>query len=278
MNYSSSSHLLPFHDKNHCIGELPLLAKLRIAFGLLKNPAALFLDKLKLRRHALYETKSGITFKTRAGTTDINEAIIVLSGKEYPSELLNISQLDSPVVIDCGGHIGTFTLLVKSLNGSARVYTIEPLQQNVRLLEENLRLNGIEDVTVIEKALYSASGELSLHVNNTDFDGARISSGRDKDGEAISVAATTLADVLRTHAIGTVDLLKMDIEGSEYEIVSSSLPVLRGMVKRIVMEYHLTEGHLHGRDELVNTLTSGGDFLLIYETKNLLGFRNERLP
>ncbi len=274
----SSTHPLLFQDKNYCIGELPFLEKLRIVFRLLKNPATVFLEKLKLRRDVLYETKSGIKFKTRAGTTDINEAVVVLSGKEYPSALVDIAHLERPVVIDCGAHIGTFTLFVKNLNGSARVYAIEPLPQNLRLLKENLQLNAIRDVTVIEKALHSTSADLSLYVTDDDFDRASISSTDDLNRRAVKVAATTLADIVNTHALRTIDLLKMDIEGSEYEILRSSFPILFETVRRLIMEYHITEDHPDGREELVNHLTSSGDFCLVYETKNLLGFQNRRFP
>lgn len=267
---------LPASDREHCVGDLPLFKKVRIAIGLLKNPAAVVLDKLRLRKSILYETRSGLRFRTRAGTTDINEAIVVLAGEEYPPALLDVSNSEAPVVIDCGGHIGTFTLLVKTLNGSARIYAIEPLQENLRLLKENLQLNGIADVTVVEKALHARRGPLSLYVTEVGFDSATTSSPGTSRWRKINVEATTLEDIVNANAIAAIDLLKMDVEGSEYEIIGASFPLLREKARRIIMEYHLTAAHHRGRDELVSQFTSNGDFSLLYETKNLLAFHNRR--
>lgn len=278
MKTLSSPHRLLVQDKDNCVGELPALQKLWIACRLLRNPAALVLDKLKLRRDILYETRSGIRFRTRAGTTDINEAVVVLAEMEYPPGLLHISDLPAPVVLDCGGHIGTFTLLVKTLNRAARIYTVEPLEENLRLLRDNLKMNGIQDVTVIGKALHSKSGHLSLYVSETGFDSASTSPMGHAASRAITVATTTLEDIVSTHAIQSIDLLKVDVEGSEYDIVDASFALLCEKTRRVVMEYHVTAAHPHGRDEIVSRLTSHGEFSLVYETKNLLGFHNRRFP
>jgi FkbM family methyltransferase len=276
MNESRPADRPLFQDRSYCIGELPALEKLQIVLGLLRHPGLLLVDRLKLRRQVLYETKTGIRFAARAGTTDINEALVLLSGREYPPLLLNISAVENPVVMDCGAHIGLFTLFVKTLNASARVYAIEPVPQNLRLLEENLRLNGIAGVTIVGKALHSRSGDLALYVNERDFDMASTAAAAQRGAREITVAATTLPDLLRDQRIAAIDLLKMDVEGSEYEIVDSAFAALSEKAKRIVFEYHLTAEHPLGRDELVSRFGPADGFRLIYETKNLLGFQNTR--
>ncbi len=76
---------------------------------------------------------------TREQRPDVNEAIVVLSGREYPPALLGISDVDTPIVLDCGGHIGTFSLYVRTINPSALLYVLEPLPENVEMLKTESR-------------------------------------------------------------------------------------------------------------------------------------------
>jgi len=57
---------------------------------------------------------------------------------------LSLVEFDPPVVIDCGAHIGLFTLLARRRFPSAAITAFEPNPNNLRWLRENLRINGRE--------------------------------------------------------------------------------------------------------------------------------------
>ena len=109
-----------YHNPGYCMGNRSRREKFLVALGILANPWMLLLDKLGLAKHPTYQTRTGMSFQTRGQTTDINDAVVVLSGKEYPPELMGLEDSrqqynDRPrVVLDCGGHIGTFSMYVKS--------------------------------------------------------------------------------------------------------------------------------------------------------------------
>jgi hypothetical protein len=85
-----------------------------------------------------------------------------------------------------------------------------------------------------------------------------------------------LNEVLAKQGVTMVDLMKLDIEGAEYNIFEHSLETLAKHVKRIIMEFH-PAGDTAKRNEIVDRLCKDGPYTLIYETKNILGFENSDL-
>ncbi|MHB8396206.1 MAG: FkbM family methyltransferase [Thermoplasmataceae archaeon] len=123
----------------------------------------------------------------------------------YPNILKNISNEDT--VIDAGANIGIFTLLASQI--AKNVIAIEPDEENLKILELNLNMNEIRNVTVIKKGLYHHSNEI-LH-----FKSDGVMSAFSSNGEKM-VETTTLDDVIEESNLELKSLiLKMDIEGAE---------------------------------------------------------------
>ena len=82
----------------------------------------------------------------------------------------------------------------------------------------------------------------------------------------VTIACTTLSDFLQEQQIGTLDLLKMDVEGSEWEILfSTPLSVLRS-IRHIVLEYHEVHASFEYRpSQLFAYLASSGHKLTYQE-------------
>ncbi len=259
--------------------------KLQVALGILKNPWMLLLDKLGLVSSPKYVTQSttwhsSMQFFTRGKTTDVNDAVVVMSGKEYTPELVGLnssfSKNDAPVFLDCGGHIGTFAMYVKSMLPNAKVWSLEPVPNNQDLFKKNIALNQLDNVTLIPFALYGSSGTFYIDLAGKQFDAVNITSVKPSHEEFIQIEALTLDQILQQYQIPSIDLLKMDIEGAEYNIFQDSLDSLSKNVKRLIMEFH-PAGDKAKRDEIYNRLCVDGPFRLIFETKNILGFENESL-
>lgn len=258
--------------------------KLVVALGILRNPWMLLLDKLGLIKKPLYHSRTGMQFNTRGQTTDINDAVVVLSGKEYPPELLGLTNTTpsggvggsmAPTVLDCGGHIGSFTMYVKSLYPTAKILVMEPVPDNLHLLKENIAQNNLANVTVIPFALYGQSGTYYIDLAGKQFDAVHVTAEKPAHNNFVTIEAKILDQVLDQEHVSMVDLMKLDIEGAEYHVFEHSLPALSAHVKRIIMEFH-PAGDQARRDEIVQRLC-GGPFKLIYETKNILGFENSHL-
>ncbi len=141
-------------------------------------------------------------------------------------------------VLDLGGNIGVFSSRVAP--HARKVITCEPVPENFARMEMNIgsyvnteRLNvAVTDANgslqIFLPVLKKATGVFSAHREGNE---ARVSK------ECIDVQSVSFATLLETHAVDEVDLLKIDVEGGEYDILYPAADLLP-RVRRIHGEYH----------------------------------------
>lgn len=143
----------------------------------------------------------------------------------------------APFVLDCGSNIGLAVLYFKSLYPNCRVIAFEPDQATFGMLKQNVSRNGLTDVTLVNKALYDAKGTVTFYVS-PDQPGQLVQSTR-KESLAHSKAELVETELLSEHIEGTVDFLKMDIEGAEEKVMKDLLETGKlSSVREMVIEYH----------------------------------------
>ena len=130
-------------------------------------------------------------------------------------------------VVDVGAHVGYFTLIAAKLVGpTGQVFSFEPDPINSGLLMRNIALNGYTNIEVITSALSSRSGSSTLY--RTSLDSGRHSLYRHDIPviETIEVETTTLDQFLEARNWPTIGLVKMDVEGSEPEVLAGMVRLL----------------------------------------------------
>lgn len=139
-------------------------------------------------------------------------------------------------VFDVGAHIGTFS--VYAANKGAKVYAIEPDNDNFDRLRQNIQLNNLQSrIMPIKGALYFKTGKISINFNSLNSGGHALS---EQEGVLSSlVDCFTLSDLLKKFNLASIALLKMDIEGAEYKIFEHMKDNEFKSIKKIVAEYHL---------------------------------------
>lgn len=150
-----------------------------------------------------------------------------------------------PLIIDAGAHIGLATLYFKKMYPNAKIWSIEPLIENFKLLEKNVQENQLSDIVLIQAALTKSGAETTLYLDSTPLHWWSTA-GKEPHGwnhqqttTSRQVPATQLSQLLRE--IGQpIDLLKLDIEGSEQEVLVEAQPQLKN-VHQMMIEYHPTE-------------------------------------
>lgn len=248
-----------------------IFKKILFVFTTINNPYVVLFDKLGLGDSFLYNTYAGTKFIARAKSTDINEGVAILSGREYPKEILNISSKKNPIIIDAGAHIGLFSLYVKFINPSAQVYAVEPLEKNIANMKKNLSLNKIKGVTILNCALSDRQGETKLWLIGNRFDNSTISSPKkNQQQDYLMVQTNTLGGVIRSKHLTRIDVLKMDIEGEEYRVLKKDIKLVTGNVERLLVEYH-SDRDSRVREKIITIMTRN-NFMLFFEHRHVLGF------
>lgn len=140
-------------------------------------------------------------------------------------------QTDSnvPVIFDCGANIGTSCLYFSQIYPHAKIIAFEADPEIAKFLNQNLINNNIKNVEVINKAVWVNNDRVNICIEGAD--GASIYS----DGNLVSVKAIRLKDAIERE--NYVDMLKIDIEGAEYDVILDCRDTL-GKVKNIFIEYH----------------------------------------
>jgi FkbM family methyltransferase len=167
--------------------------------------------------------------------------------------------LDSPpkLILDCGAHCGHFSLLsnicLESKFGlaEAQYVLVEPNPYLLPVLKKNLTEAGLINRVNLKQGLLggdSGVGKLWINPKNYLATGLHQSEG----AEPHDVPYINLEQVLGNRPI---DLMKLDIEGGEFELVRSSKAIFKN-VNLLFMELHQASEEMH--QELLDSLNSVG--------------------
>jgi FkbM family methyltransferase len=151
---------------------------------------------------------------------------------------------DQPLVIDIGAHVGSFLVWLGQMRPRLRGAAYEPDPAARQYLSFNLEANGLDRVEVFPEAVSARTGNAVLF---RSVPGSGASSLRESStvGATDSIVTPVVDfDQVVARQEGGIDLVKLDCEGSEYDIVLNSAETSWRRVKRVVMEYH----PVYGRD------------------------------
>jgi len=152
----------------------------------------------------------------------------------------NINEGDT--VIDVGAHIGEYTLLGAKLVGTnGSIISVEPARDTIKSLKENIILNDFKNCLVIEKAVGEKVETKSLYkVSKEDVYGYLDQYVKNKKlTKQSEIDVTTIDEIVLSENLNLVNLLKIDVEGFEYEVLLGCNDTLKkNKIKKIIIEIH----------------------------------------
>ena len=168
-----------------------------------------------------------------SGSSSETTCMLVRQGSFDPNEFVLLSHVLKPgmVVVD-GGAEGLYSLFAaQRVSAAGRVIAVEPLRELQRLLA-NLRLNEIENTTAARVALGASQGTVELAIAPEGHEGQNTVGPRVADPNLEAVAHETVemitVDLVSREGLHRVDLIKLDLEGSE----GGALEGARAVVER----------------------------------------------
>jgi FkbM family methyltransferase len=145
---------------------------------------------------------------------------------------------DGDTVIDCGAHVGLFTLLAMRATGaSGRVLAIEPNPHTASLLRRNIDAlgDGLARVEIVQAAAASQPGSITLHAGVGRTAAYSSAVAPVDQAEDVRVAAVTIDDLLRERGVARAALLKIDVEGAELDVWKGCAQSVRNNRLELVM-------------------------------------------
>lgn len=184
--------------------------------------------------------------KAPAQDANIAHELFVLNVYDLPDQ---IAINGARTIVDVGANVGYSCVLWLQRFPGAKLLAFEPHPDHLRQINLHLKLNGlVERATVIAGVAGTRSGELFL---------------TDRGPESALVVSSTEGTFpvegvdWFSYLSGEIDLLKIDIEGGEYELLND-LRFQALDVKVCVLEWHTTADQPDGRRWCVERFTSLG--------------------
>lgn len=135
--------------------------------------------------------------------------VLICQTRRYDPEGLDFSPA---TIVDAGAHIGMASILFARRYPLAKIIAIEPEPSNFALLLKNTA--SYKNIVPICAALWKEDGEVTLGRSDVHVKGAFQVV---ENGE-IRARAMTMETLMRETGIQSIDILKVDIEGSEKEV------------------------------------------------------------
>jgi FkbM family methyltransferase len=190
-----------------------------------------------------------------------------VDGRYEPNEMSAVAARLRPgmCVLDVGAHEGLYTLLAARLvSPGGTVHAFEPSPRERARLQENIALNQLTNVQVHETAVGDAAGTAVLHVAGADYAGHNTMGAFGYPTTtleaAVEVEVVSLDTFASEHALPNVDLLKIDVEGSETSVLRGAQKLLRKHRPVILVEAQDATLGTAGSsvDELIGILQAEG--------------------
>ncbi|NEP39704.1 MAG: FkbM family methyltransferase [Okeania sp. SIO2H7] len=191
-------------------------------------------------------------------------------------------------IFDVGANIGLFPLFLNRFAQSLKIYSFEPIEPIFEVLQENMHLHSMENVLLFNYGLSSENNpeavfsfypnmaanstikpeeqlelpevlQSSLNLNQKQLEYFTRSS-------QVAGELKTLSSVIKELEIQTIDLLKIDVEGAEYEVLQGIEEKDWSKIKQIIIEVHDRQGRVEQMKKMLN----GYGFDLTVEKNDLL--------
>jgi FkbM family methyltransferase len=180
--------------------------------------------KLKNVRYPIY---------IRPSTTDLILVRNIFLSQEYPI----FKDYFPQIIIDAGANIGLSSIYFKIFYPEARIFAIEPENSNCELFLKNLE--PYPNITLIKGALLHEC-KLETKIINSDADkySFRVSNLPNQEYPSEeSLLSCSINQLVEKYNIKKIDILKMDIEGSEKDVFSENLEWI-DITDNIFIELH----------------------------------------
>lgn len=234
------------------------LSSIPVLLGGVCRPLAAIASLASAGRHTETGVEIALNDGTRFAARSLMDLWIIKEtclDRDY--ERIGLRIEDGWTVLDIGAGMGDFCVHVARRFPHARVIGFEPFAQSFKLLQHNIALNGVANISVYPVAVSSDGRPMQLSMIGAAVQHSTSTGGAAEPAPMQAVQSVTLAGVLDRDGIAQCDMLKVDCEGGEFDILLNAPDALLRRFRNISLEYHdAPTTHRHG--ELVERFKAAG--------------------
>lgn len=156
---------------------------------------------------------------------------------EGPYEYLGVKLQEGDVVVDCGAHIGAFTLY--ALSKGCVVHAFEPIKKTYKKLLENIKFYDSSKIVTNNMGLFNTSGVANFYIHKEGHDSRNSMMFNDMHIDYETCEIVSLDEYISENDIERVDFIKADIEGAErFMLMGAKKTIQRFKPKISICTYH----------------------------------------
>lgn len=144
---------------------------------------------------------------------------------------------EDDIVMDIGANIGYYALLESHLANKGSIYAIEPVPSNKKRLDKNVQINDIKNISTFKCAIGDKEGTSKMYI----YDKCNWCSFVKSDGtiiDEIDVPIITLDQFIDRYMPRDPTLIRMDLEGYEYQLIKNAKLLKSNKPLKISIELH----------------------------------------
>ena len=143
------------------------------------------------------------------------------------TELITENCKNAQNFLDIGSHIGFFTCIVGRVFPHIKVHSFEMEEQVFQLLQKNVKLNNLDNVSLYKCAVSDLNGVAYYETPSNPNEKTAIANNGDKEVKSIAIADLGV----------NPDVVKIDVEGTELDVLKGMKKLLP-KIKAIFIEIH----------------------------------------
>lgn len=207
---------------NKCYHRFGIIVAIKLLLSKLSD------SKMKLITISLPELKYPIKLRTDSSDLDVIEQIFI-------DEDYNFTIDSEPkLIIDGGAYVGYSAVFFANKFPEAKIIALEPEDSNFKLLEENTR--NYKNIELVKAGIWHKPAHLRIKDMGLGHFGFMVEEVTDQ--EEFSFEAITIGEILQRSGYRGIDILKLDIEGSEKEVFSHAYENWLNLVNVLIVELH----------------------------------------
>ena len=172
--------------------------------------------------------------------------------------------VDKKVFLDIGANIGNYTLSL--CNTASYIYSFEASSENIKYLKQNIKRNNISNVNIIYGAISDSNDKTVKLILSNDALGNNSIFSNDANCNYELVKTITIDSFCEKNNVSDIGVIKLDIEGSEYNAILGAMNIIKRDKPIIICEFNSTAALSAGwkLEDLYNCIINLGYECFLY--------------